>query len=45
MINSLDKANAVIEDYIEQHNRRFSLEASALEDAHVKLQCKDFELV
>ena len=35
----------MIEDYIEQHNRRFRLEASALEDAHVKLQGYDLESV
>lgn len=44
-ISSIDKTNAVIEDYIDQHNRSFSLDASALEDAHVKLQSKDFESV
>ena len=44
-IDSIGKANDQITDYIERHNERFSLKASSLQDAHVKLRDEDWESV
>ena len=44
-IDSIGKANERITDYIERHNERFSLKASTLQDADVRLRDEDRESV